>query len=74
MGLFQEAAIIAGDLVTQPIRRKLAEKLTGMRFKIKRNNTIESHVHPTKPEIVTSHKVSWELILNNKQSKPSYRY
>lgn len=34
MGIFQEAAILAGDVVTQPIRKFVAEKITGYNFKI----------------------------------------
>lgn len=34
MGIFQEAAIIAGDLITQPIRVKIIEFKTGKKQKI----------------------------------------
>jgi len=34
MGIFQEAAIIAGDIVTQPIRAKIIEYQTGKKQKV----------------------------------------
>lgn len=34
MGLFQEATIIAGDLITQPIRAKIIEHQTGKKQKV----------------------------------------
>lgn len=37
MGFLQEAAIIAGDLVTQPIKAKIIEIKTGKKQKITKN-------------------------------------
>jgi hypothetical protein len=37
MGFLQEAAIIAGDLVTQPIKAKVIEIKTGKKQKITKN-------------------------------------
>lgn len=34
MGIFQEAAIIAGDLITQPLKAKVLEIKTGKKHKI----------------------------------------
>lgn len=61
MSLFQEAAILVGDVVTQPIRKGVVELLTGAKYRIKRNTLIESDIHPTKPEYIVSKEITWKL-------------
>ena len=74
MGLFQEAAILMGDVVTQPVRRIVAQNLTGIKFRIERNDRQESYIDPQKHKIVRKHKVTWDIKPNGKvkRSKPTY--
>lgn len=75
MGIFQELAILGGDLVTQPIRKALVEKWSGYNFKIKRLDVQESSLenHIARRYV---HHVSWELIVNGKKekSKPEHKF
>lgn len=66
MGMIQEVAILIGDNITQPFRKFVAEKSTGMKFKIKRQVIRDSWIPSRFHKIVYKESVTWNLVSNDK--------